>query len=192
MPPLPRHAHTCYARRMEYYVLQVKTAYEDKYLSGIEQKLLFRAEKQRFFLPKRKLSIRRGGKIIVEERPIFGGYVFLQTDVIDREIFDIARKTPYFSKFLHSNQNIVPLREKDFEIIRHFDKFGTADVSKVVFDENDKIVVLEGPLKGLEGYIIKVNKRKGRAKIRLPFSNENFLLDLGFNAIKPLEKTGTP
>ena len=63
-------------------------------------------------------------------------------------------------------------------------KFGEiAEPSRVHFDENDRIVVDSGPLQGLEGKIVKVDRRKGRAKIQLDLYTENFLLDLGFEVI---------
>jgi len=58
-----------------------------------------------------------------------------------------------------------------------------ADTSKVVFDENERIVVIEGPLKGLEGSIIKINKRKGRAKVSLDMCESSFLIDLSFEIL---------
>ena len=56
--------------------------------------------------------------------------------------------------------------------------------SLVRFDENDRIVVIEGPLKGIEGNIIKVDKRKQRAKIRVDFAGTVHTLDLSFEDIE--------
>jgi transcriptional antiterminator NusG len=58
-----------------------------------------------------------------------------------------------------------------------------ADISKVRFDEDDRIVVVEGPLKDLEGLIVKVDIRKRRAKIRLDMCENSFLVDLGFEIL---------
>jgi len=52
--------------------------------------------------------------------------------------------------------------------------------SLVRFDENDRVVVIEGPLKGFEGSIIKVDKRKQRAKIRVDFGGTAHTMDLSF------------
>jgi transcriptional antiterminator NusG len=38
---------------------------------------------------------------------------------------------------------------------------------------------------GLEGNIIKVDKRKGRAKIKLDLYDDSFSIDLGFELIQP-------
>lgn len=59
----------------------------------------------------------------------------------------------------------------------------------VHFDENERIVVDEGPLKGLEGSIIKVDRRKQRAKIQLDFHGSTYTLDLGFKISRGKTKT---
>ena len=67
--------------------------------------------------------------------------------------------------------------------------FGSAaKLSKVAFDENDRIKVIDGPMQGLEGQIVQVDKRKGRAKIKLDMFSDSFLIDLGFEVINPAVK----
>jgi transcriptional antiterminator NusG len=170
---------------MKYFVMQVKSTREDVFVTGVRKSLAHRPEQQRFFFPKRRLSIRRGGKIIKELQPLFSGYVFVESENIDSELYRLAKKTPGFFRFLKDNHNIVPLTDRDLEIVKHFLSFGdVAEPSKVLFDESDHIVVREGALKGLEGRIVKVDKRKKRAKIQIDFSDNSFLLDLAFEVIE--------
>jgi transcriptional antiterminator NusG len=94
------------------------------------------------------------------------------------------RRTDGFFRFLKSNQDIRPLEGKDLATVLHFVGFGpVAEKSKVWFDDDDRIVVAEGPLKGLEGKIIKVDKRKGRAKVKLDLYDDSFTIDLAFEVI---------
>jgi transcription termination/antitermination protein NusG len=96
----------------------------------------------------------------------------------------IIRSTKYFVRLLPTTGDPKPIQEKDRRILAHFMSFGkVADTSKVVFDENERIVVIEGPLKGLEGSIIKINKRKGRAKVSLDMCESSFLIDLSFEIL---------
>ena len=96
------------------------------------------------------------------------------------------RKTGGFYRFLPSKSGIRPLSGNDLEIVLHFTrKFGpVAGASKVYFNEKAQIVVTEGPLLGLEGKVIKVDKRKGRAKVQLDLFNASFTIDLAFEAIE--------
>jgi transcriptional antiterminator NusG len=170
---------------MEYFVVQVKASREDVFLDRLQRSLQSRSDRQRFFSPKRRLTIRRLGKSEQELKPLFPGYVFIEAENIDIELYRIIKKTPDFFRFLKSNQNITPLSDKDLAIIKHFISFGeVADASKVYFNESDRIVVAEGPLKGLEGFIVKVDKRKRRAKIQVNFSDNSFFLDLAFEVIE--------
>ena len=158
-----------YALVMSYYALQVKTRGEEKFMR------LFRAKNPDItlplYFPQRSLDLRRGGRITPTKLAIFPGYVFLEIPDEDNILrYQWAfRKTEGFYRFLRSNQDIAPLQNRDLELVLHFIRNvgPMAGKSQVYFDENSRIVVLSGPLSGLEGRIIKADKRKGRAKIKL-------------------------
>jgi len=175
-----------------YYALQVRTRGEEKFMR------LFRAQypeiKLPLYFPQRALNIRRRGKIVPSKLAVFPGYVFMElTDEEDIHHYQWAiRRTEGFYRFLRSNQDIAPLQNRDLELVLHFIK-GVGPVagkSKVYFDENSHIVVLEGPLSGLEGRIVKADKRKGRAKIRLDLYGDSFCIDLAFEAIEKTKELG--
>jgi transcriptional antiterminator NusG len=172
---------------MKYYAIQVKTRKEETYIK------LYRAlhpqTPVKIYFPKRRIDIRRKGAIIHSTPAVFPGYVFVELDG-DEDILNYHwsfRKTDGFFRFLRSNQDIRALADQDLEVVLHFiKKVGPlAGKSKVYFDKNSRIVVTEGPLMGLEGKIIKVDKRKGRAKIKLDLYNEAFAIDLAFEVIEP-------
>jgi transcriptional antiterminator NusG len=94
-------------------------------------------------------------------------------------------------RFLRESPHPTPLSDRDLSLIRHFISFGEcADTSKVTFDEHDRIVVLEGPLKGLEGRIEKVDRRKRRARVRLDLYDASFPIDLGFEIVERVASGG--
>ena len=141
------------------------------------------------YFPQRRLDIRREGKLIPSNAPVFPGYIFIEVED-DGDVIKYQwafRKTEGFFRFLRSNQDICPLSNRDLELVLHFIKKAgpIAGKSKVYFDENSRIVVKEGPLMGLEGKIIKVDKRKGRAKIKLDIYDDSFAVDLAFEMIEP-------
>ena len=95
------------------------------------------------------------------------------------------KKLPDFYHFLNSNTDIVPLANNDLAIIQHFLGLGPRiGPSLVRFDQNNRIVVIEGPLKGIEGNIIKVDRRKHRAKIKVDFHGSTYSMDLSFEDIE--------
>jgi transcriptional antiterminator NusG len=169
----------------DYYAIQVKTRGELKYLRLL--RALHPELTMPIHFPQRILDIRRAGKIVASKSAIFPGYVFAEledTESMLRYHWDF-RRTDGFFRFLRSNQDIAPLQGKDLEVVLHFIKNvgPLAGKSKVVFDEHSRIVVVEGPLSGLEGKIIKVDKRKGRAKIKLDLYDDSFSIDLAFEVL---------
>jgi transcriptional antiterminator NusG len=170
---------------MNYYALQVKTNDEEFFISEAIKVLKFRENQQRFFFLKRRQTIRRQGKRFQELKPMFPGYVFLEAEDIDPILYRTLKRVKGFFRFLKNNQERTPLSGDDLILLTHFLSFGgVAESSKVYFDENDKIIVTEGPLQGIEGSIIKVDKRKQRVKVRLSFSNQSFVLDLSYEIIE--------
>jgi transcriptional antiterminator NusG len=175
---------------MPFFAAQIWTGSEGKFLSLI-QKSTHRFP-VRFIWPRRKLRIRRGGRWRDALAPIFPSYVFIQAEAIAPELFRAMRLTPGFLHFLLSNDNIVPMDHKDQDLLNHFLSFGeVVDKSMISFDENNRIRVISGPLKGLEGLIVKVDRRKRRAKVRLALYADSFNIDFGFDVMEAI-RSKTP
>jgi transcriptional antiterminator NusG len=168
---------------MTYFVIYLRTRSEDEYLSRAKQ-ALDNNEAHLIWL-RRSLRIKRKGKQIETLAPIFPGYLFVEAQQISPELFMKLSRIPGFLRFLNSNENIVPLSRDDKDLLIYLLSFGqTVRKSVVYFDKNNRIRVVSGPLKQLEGQIIKVDRRKGRAKVRLDMFKNSFLIDFGFEAIE--------
>jgi transcription termination/antitermination protein NusG len=169
---------------MNYFVIQVRTTAEEKYMSLA--RTVLSGKDGRLIFPRKLMKERvRGGGYADQVKPVFPGYVFWECEELSNEIYWTLKRIDGFFRFLKNNHDIRPLSGDDREILIHFIGFGdVAEKSRVIFDENDRIIVLAGPLKGLEGFIVKVDKRKGRAKIRLTLCQEKFSIDLGFEAME--------
>lgn len=175
---------------MNYYALQVKTRAEEKYIKLL--RALHPEITLPVYFPKRRIDIRRKGVVSQSTTAVFPGYVFVEVDE-EEDIYRYQwafRRTDGFFRFLKSNQNITPMTDRDLEVALHFIKNvgPVAGKSRVYFNEKSRIVVIDGPLMGLEGRIVKVDKRKGRAKIKLDLYNDSFTIDLGFEVIGVIER----
>ena len=170
---------------MQYYIIQVATGREQIFVDNLKKHSPLLAEKHNFIYLTRELAIRRQGKWLKELQPMFPSYIIVETvNKIDENTLLALKKLPDFYHFLNSNTDIVALCDRDLEIIQHFMGLGPKiGQSLVRFDENDRIVVIEGPLKGIEGSIIKVDRRKQRAKIRVDFGGSSHTMDLSFQDI---------
>lgn len=146
------------------------------------------AEPGRLLWPRRSLTIRRKGKQVPSLAPIFPGYVFYEAEEVSPEIYWILKRLSGFVRFLKNEDRLEKLSGADRELLLHFLSYGeVVEKSLAYFDENNRIRVTRGPMKGLEGQIIKVDKRKRRAKIRLSMYSNRFLVDFGFELLEPSE-----
>jgi transcriptional antiterminator NusG len=173
---------------VNYYAIQVKTKSEKKYIR-LFQSLHPEAGFPMYF-PRRSINIRRGGVVKPSTAAIFPGYIFIEAESEEILAYQRAfRCTDGFYRFLKSNRNIIPLSNRDLELALHFIKRAgaVAGISRVYFNEDSRIVVAEGPLAGLEGRIIKVDKRKKRAKVKLCLYDDFFAVDLAFEVIESIK-----
>jgi transcription termination/antitermination protein NusG len=169
---------------MDYFALHIKTGSETQIQKCIKKNL---PEEMTVFCPMRELLIRKKGKTKKEMKPLFPGYIFLHAEEISADTLSTLKSVNGFFQILPSNKNIKPVPERDMHIINSlFRKDFTAHLSKARFDENDRIQIIEGPLKGKEGLIIKVDKRKGRAKIVINAFDKQHFVDLGFELMSGL------
>jgi len=173
---------------MAFFVIQVRTGNEQQFIQQAEK--LLKAPSERLYWPRRALRIRRQGKWRDSVAAIFPGYLFLQIESISQPLYGALKRISGFVRYLKDNQHIEALTERDREILLHFLSYGEiVERSRVYFDRDNRIRVISGPLRGMEGRVVKVDRRKGRARIRLEFYEDSFLIDFGFDA---LEKTGGP
>ncbi len=167
---------------MPFFALQVWTGNEERYLALVERTLA--GTGARLLWPRRSLRIRRAGIWRDSVSPIFPSYVFLQSAAIDPDLYGALKRTPGFVRFLPSNETRAPLEQKDQALLSHFLSFGeVVEKSAAYFDENRRIRVISGPLKNLEGMIVRVDRRKGRARVRLELYEDSFEVDFGFEAL---------
>ncbi len=168
---------------MPCFVIQVTSGQEMESRRILESSGAFK-EKSLFF-PRRKLLVRRAGKLSVKKVPIFPGYLFFLTDALRGEHLAAVKKSTKVFQFLKMNGKILPISDEEERQISPFLGRGeVAGISKVVFEKNQKIRILQGPFKGQEGRIVKINRRKKRMKVRLSLYEEAFLVDFGFEIVE--------
>lgn len=170
-----------------YFVIQVVTGTEPRVVALTEERFALHqidVDVTRLWWPRRRLMIRRKGVRVPSLAPIFPGYLILETTFLSAELIGVFRGVTGFVRFLRSTQSPEPVGARDAEVLRSL--LGHGEIigpSKVTFDENNRIVVREGPLQGMEGRIIKVDRRRGRARVRLDMYEESFQIDFGFELL---------
>lgn len=169
---------------MAYYVIRVAPRQEQTFLR-LSQRLIA-DEGVSVVFPRRTMEHLKGGKRITAEVALFPGYVFLRSDEgLPADLYKKIKSIPKFTVFVRQGESIAEVRGRDLDLLRHFLKFGeVTPKSQVIFDENQRIKVLSGPMEGMEGQIIHVDRRKRRAKIQLNFDHGTFTVTLGFDLME--------
>lgn len=173
---------------MFYYAVQVSTGYELKF----KEKLLFKINalyEIHIHIPVQVKPIRKQGKVSNTEQIMFPGYVFLEffQKELPVPLLNNIQRIPFFIRLLPQTSNPLPLADKDTKLLQHLLLPKNQQISTVYFDEHDRIVVVDGLLKELEGYIIKVNKRKKRAKVQIDMCSTPYVIEVAFDEIKKKE-----
>lgn len=163
---------------MDIYVLHVETGREQDFCK------LALASRSRpsgeVYLPMRLMPVRRKGQEVQEMRPLFPGYLFWEAESLMPGDTLAWRTIPWFYKILGNKSGPLALYGQELDMIRHFMGFGTTiGPSMVRFKIGDKLEVIHGPLKGLEGSIVRVNRRKRRVRLRLSTNGAVHEIDLG-------------
>ena len=153
---------------MNWYVLFVLKQCEDRLCSYLNQNEIsvFSAKYEHYRRDTKSLEI----------KSLFPGYLFMKTTLNSHEVKD------YLSKLEHKKglicqlqyQDVSALRKEEIQILDMLlDKEGILRASKAHL-ENKKLVIDEGPLKGLDDYIVKYDKRNKEAYLDLFFIKQQW------------------
>jgi len=169
---------------MEIYVLQVITGKEQQALKVLEPLL---KSGERIIYPRRELIQRKKGRRYKKVQPLFPGYLFWESSDLSDGVVHQALRLPNTIQFLPGNSNILSISPEDREILKPFLRFnGLTSLVNLRFNENDRVVILDGPLKGQEGCIVKIDKRRRRMRVMLNLYRTGHLIDFGYRDL------GTP
>ena len=163
-----------------WYAMFVRTGDEDNVKERIEYRL---KEKFAVFVPKRRLKERKSGIWYEKVRTMFPGYVLVKGDMTVNDYYEF-KEIPGVLNMLKSETRVLKIRNNEVEIISKLKKKGETLGFSKAFIEKDRVEILDGPLKSMEGLIVSINKRKSRAKVKINFMNEQRTIDLGLTLLK--------
>lgn len=168
-------------RDLAWYALFVKTGEENR----VKERLDFRfGGDPAVKIPKKIIKERKNGKWYRRIRNLFPGYIFIH-GVMDESNYEKLKRVPGLYKLLCTDREPVQIPPREIEVFSHlFDDDDTIQESDI-FMEGDKITIVSGPLTSLQGRILKIDKRKGRARVILEFLGEERIIDLGVNILEP-------
>ncbi|NOU64738.1 antiterminator LoaP [Paenibacillus sp. LMG 31461] len=185
---------------MKWYALYVETGREDLVRTMIHRfldKSLVHA-----IVPRRKLKEKKQGRTYEVFRKLFPGYVLVNTQMDVNTYYGLKNIPGYYrllNRFRNRDNNEVFDGNNLEEVLENY-LFSTIDDEEMtlilqliddeetidystIYVENSNVTVYNGPLKGKESIIKKIDKRKRRAQISLEFMGNEMSLDVGIEVL---------
>ena len=165
-----------------WYVVQVRTGKEE----AIAKKLQFHIDHDvllECFIPCCKRQKKFRGKWQIVEEVLFKGYIFMITNQVE-QLYTQLKKVPDLTKLLgNDGKEIYPIYPQEAMFLTKFsNKDHVVDISNGII-ENDKIIINEGPLIGLEGLITKIDRHKRIAYVDVELLGKLTRVQVGLEII---------
>ena len=169
-----------YNTNEKWYALFVATGEED----NVKERIYFRVQDElRAIVPKRKMRERKEGKWEDKIRTLFPGYVLLNGQM-NSDNYRLIRDVPGVIKLLKDSNGPQEITEHEIELISRLTYNNEIIGSSRVYVQGGSVVVIDGPLLGLEGYIQAFDKRKGRVKVLLNLMGEPRAVELSVEMVQ--------
>ena len=137
----------------KWYAVHTRSRFEQKVYDGIFGKSI------EVFLPKIQVMSRRKDrrkKILV---PLLPGYVFVRTGLDPEEYLNIL-KTVGVVRLVGFKGAPVPANENEINSLMILDGTDRTVQNREYMNKGDRIIIMEGPLKGLTGFYIRHKKEE--------------------------------
>lgn len=163
----------------DWYAAFVETGQED----NIKMRLEYRfKDRLHFYVPRRKLRERKDGQWHDVLRTLFPSYVLINGEIGMDEYYEF-KNIPGLLKMLLSNGELISIPICEMDFISHLMAGGDIIGPSKLVEEGGHVRVTDGPLLGMEGYITKIDHRKGRVKVKMTFLGEERVMDFAANIL---------
>ncbi|MBW1900101.1 MAG: UpxY family transcription antiterminator [Deltaproteobacteria bacterium] len=142
----------------KWYALHTRSHFEQKVYDGLRGKSI------ETFLPRIQVMSRRKDrrkKILV---PLLPGYVFVRTDLHPEEHLHIL-KTTGIVRMIGFKGKPVPANEDEISSLMVLDGTDRTVQNRTYMKKGDRIMIMEGPLKGLVGFYLRHNGRHDKVVV---------------------------
>ncbi len=159
---------------MFWYVLFVQTGREHKIENFLKEQL----DSNLFipFVPLQETLFRIAGTVKKELKPLFPGYIFVESELTSQEFIRRTSTLLYASHMivglLKYSDTEIAMRESERRMLLSLCNDGHCIESSSGIIEGTRIYITDGPLKGRESIVKKVNRHKRLAWIEMEFMGE--------------------
>ena len=163
----------------DWYCIHTRSRHEDAVYQRLSDK------KFQAFLPKMEVWSKRKDRRKKIQKALFPGYLFVYESLNPRVGLEIL-KTPGVVKILGNEAGPLPIPEGQIESIKKILN-GKAAVSPFPYLKEGQLVrVVDGPLKGCQGFSIKIKEEKEKLVISLDLLRRSVSVEIESASIEPI------
>ena len=165
-----------------WYVIQTVGGQEDQ-VRCLMLKLVDPSLIQESFIPRYEVMKRIKGAWVKRAEVLLPGYVFVVTKDPGK-LKASLRAVPRFTRLLGNDDMFTPLDDREVAFINAFTQPGkrTVELSTGVI-EGDEVVILNGPLMGHAGSIVKIDRHKRLAYLELEMLGRKKNVKIGLEIV---------
>lgn len=141
-----------------WYAVQVKTGKEQE-TANLCREIVDQAILVDSFIPRYERMKRYQGEWHKELLPMFPGYIFLVTERVG-ELFYQLKAVPELTKILGDGREFIPIKDEEKDLLQKLGNEKHVTEMSVGYLVGEQVVILSGPMKGMEGKIKKLDRHK--------------------------------
>ncbi len=124
------------------------------------------------------------GKQVNTEKKILPGYMFIKMHFSD-EAWHIVKSIPKVSGFLGSGGKPSCIKEEEVRrIVDQVNEGSALITAKKIYEEGEKVKVIDGPFESFIGIIQEVDVEKTRLRVSVSIFGRSTPIDLSFNQVE--------
>lgn len=165
-----------------WYVVQVRTGTEERVkkqcLKLIDRKIL-----EQCFVPYYEEKRKYQGEWHIEKRNLFPGYVFMVSERLT-DLYKNLHKVIGMTKLLGTGEEVVPLTEEEVNLLKKMGAGKKPVELSMGIIENGTVMIIDGPLAGMEGCIRKIDRHKRKAWLEIDMFGRTIGMEAGLEIIR--------
>lgn len=164
-----------------WYVIQVKAGTEERIRrqceSMIDKKIM-----EYCFIPCYEEKKKYQGNWHISRKLLFPGYVFIVSNRLE-ELFERLKEVHGLTRLIGTGKEIVALKEEEVYLLKRIGADERPVGISTGMIENGNVMVTEGPLKGMEGCIRKIDRHKRKAWLEIGMFGRVMELEVGLEIV---------
>ncbi len=162
-----------------WYCIHTRSRHEEVVYQRFEDKRI------EAFLPKLEVWSRRKDRRKKIQKALFPGYLFVYDSLDPHHRLEIL-KTPGVVKILGNAKGPVPVPEAQIESIKTVLGGKSAVTPFPYLREGQLVRVVEGPLKGSEGFLLKIKEGKEKLIISVDLLQRSVAVEIHGASVEPI------